>query len=203
VTEFVRRAARPLALGLALILLVFAPPLAQAGKAAQAYVQKLADDAMGIINNAALSKEEKKAQLTTLLDANIDVKTIALFTLGQYRKGASDADLDAYIPVFHDYLIGFYIKNLSGLGQASFRITGSTDLAGNKGTVVKSLATGDGGEPMEINWRVLNDASVQDVQIAGAWMALALREQMVTVIDANQGRISAATAKLKEIVAGL
>lgn len=202
-TTLIRRAARPFVLGLALILMAVAAPAAQAGKAAEAYVQKLADDAMAIINDASLSQDQKKAHLTTLLDANIDVKAIGLFTLGQYRKGASEADLSAYIPVFHDYLIGFYVKNLSGLGKASFRVTGSTDLSGNKGTVVNSIASSDQSEPTEINWRVLNDTSVQDVQIAGAWMALALREQMVTVIDANQGKISAATAKLKEIVAGL
>lgn len=194
---------RPFLAGLALILSVLAAPGAEAGKASEAYVQKLADDAIAIINNPSLSKAQKDTQLGALLDANIEIEKIGLFTLGPHRRDAAQGDLDAYLAAFHDYLIAYYIKNLGNLSRATFRITGSSDLSGSRGTVVMSTASGDGGEPIDINWRIVNDNSVQDVQVAGVWMALSLREQMVSVIDNNQGKVSAATAKLKQIVAGL
>ncbi|MFO1187014.1 MAG: ABC transporter substrate-binding protein [Alphaproteobacteria bacterium] len=201
--HLIRSAARPLVLGLALVLMLFAAPDARAGKAAEAYVQKLADDAMAIINNSSLSKAQKNTQLGTLLDANIEVEKIGLFTLGPHRRTAAQGDLDAYLAAFHEYLIAYYVKNLGNLSRATFKVTGSSDLSRNRGTVVASTASGDGGDPIEINWRVVNDSSVQDIQVAGVWMALSLREQMVSVIDNNQGKVAAATAKLREIVAGL
>lgn len=193
---------RAAALVFMLVSVTLVAPAALAGKASEAYVQSLAGDAIAIINNSALSAPEKDAQLSKLLDASIDVKTIGLFTLGQHRRTASELDLAGYQAAFHDYLIAYYVKNLGRLSSATFKVTGSSELSNGRGAVVNSTASGDSGEPIDMKWRVVNDNSIQDVQIGGVWMALSLREQMATVIGNNQS-ISAATGKLKEITAGL
>jgi len=171
---------------------------ARAGQAAEAYVQGIADDVMAIINDDGLSEKQKRSQLTAILDANIDIEAIALFCLGQYRQGASQADLDEYIPAFRAYLIDFYVGQLGDLEGAALKVTGSEDLGGQKGTVVYSEAEAD-GDTTEINWRVKGNSSIQDVEVEGVWVALDLREQLVSVIDENSGEISAATDRLKEI----
>lgn len=183
------------ALAVGLILLV-AP--ARAGGAAEAYVQGLADETMAIVNNAKLSEKQKRSQLTSILDGNIDIAAIALFCLGQYRQSASQADLDKYVPAFRAYLIDFYIGQLTDLEGASLKVTGSEDLGGQKGTVVFSEAR-SGGDTTEINWRVQNNSSIRDVEVEGVWVALNLREQLVSVIDEAGGDISAATERLKEL----
>lgn len=185
-------------LAIFVIGLWLAAPPAAAGTAAEAYVQGLADDVMAILNNDGLSENQKRSQLTSILDGNIDIEEIALFCLGQYRQGASQADLDEYIPAFRAYLIDFYIGQLSELEGATLKVTGSQDMGGQKGTVVYSEAESD-GDTTEINWRVQGSSSIRDVQVEGVWVALDLREQLVSVIDENGGDISAATERLKEI----
>jgi ABC-type transporter MlaC component len=186
--------------GLLFVFLAFAVAArpAQAGQAAEAYVQGLADEVMDILNNDALSERQKTSQIAAILDSNLDIEAIALFALGQYRAGASQADLDDYVPAFRAYLIDFYVGQLSDLEGASLKVTGSHDYGGQKGTVVYSEAESD-GDTTEINWRVQNNSSIQDVQLEGVWMAQDLREQLVSVIDQNGGRVSAATERLKEI----
>jgi phospholipid transport system substrate-binding protein len=185
----------------AFIFIALAAPPAWAGNAAETFVQELANEAMAIINDDALSARQKKAQMSDILDANIDIEGIALFTLGQYRKTATPAEIEDYVPMFRLYLIEFYIGKLSQYEGMSFTVTGSHDYGGQKGTVVTSEADVD-GDTTEINWRVLNNSSIMDVEIEGVWMALDLREQLVSVIDQNHGRVSAATERLKEIVEG-
>jgi phospholipid transport system substrate-binding protein len=185
----------------AFIFIALAAPPAWAGNAAETFVQELANEAMAIINDDALSARQKKAQMSDILDANIDIEGIALFTLGQYRKTATPAEIEDYVPMFRLYLIEFYIGKLSQYEGMSFTVTGSHDYGGQKGTVVTSDADVD-GDTTEINWRVLNNSSIMDVEIEGVWMALDLREQLVSVIDQNHGRVSAATERLKEIVEG-
>ncbi|MFO1187013.1 MAG: ABC transporter substrate-binding protein [Alphaproteobacteria bacterium] len=142
---------------------------ARAGQAAEVYVQGLADDVMAVINDESLSAGQKRNQLSSILDGNIDIEEIALFCLGQYRKGASQSARDDYIPAFRAYLIGFYVGQLSDLEGASLKVTGSEDLGGQKGTVVYSEAETD-GDTTEINWRVLNASSIRDVEVEGVWV---------------------------------
>jgi phospholipid transport system substrate-binding protein len=178
-----------------------AAPPAFAGQAAETCVQELANEVMAIINDASLSERQKKSRIGDIADRNIDIKGIALFTLGQYRKSATQAEIDEYVPVFRLYLIEFYVGQLSQYEGMSFTVTGSRDIGGQKGTIVSSEANAD-GEITKINWRVVNNSSIMDVEIEGVWMALDLREQLVSVIDQNHGRVSAATERLKEIVEG-
>lgn len=180
------------------VLLAIVPQPAAASKAAETYVQDLADQAMSVINDSSLSARQKKSELSDILDANIDIEKIAFFTLGQYRRDASDSDLAKYIPAFREYLIDFYVDKLSRYEGLTFKVTGSRDLGGQKGTVVCSEAM-SAGEPTEINWRVENSSTITDVEIDGVWMAQDLREQLVSVIGSNGGHISAATERLKEI----
>jgi phospholipid transport system substrate-binding protein len=185
----------------AFLLFAFAAPPASAGKAAEEYVQELANEVMAIINDGALSERQKKSRISDIVDENLDIEGIALFTLGQYRKTATEDEIDAYVPVFREYLIEFYVGQLSQFEGATLTVTGSHDYGGQKGTIVTSEAEGD-GDTTEINWRVINNSSIMDVEIKGVWMALDLREQLVAVIDQNHGRVSAATERLKEIVEG-
>jgi ABC-type transporter MlaC component len=183
------------------LLFALAAPPVIAGTPAETYVQELANKVMAIINDGSLSEPQKTSRISDIVDENIDIKAIALFTLGQYRKTATQGEIDAYVPVFRRYLIEFYVGQLSQYEGLSFTVTGSLDYGGQKGTIVTSQAEG-AGDTTKINWRVVNNSSIMDVEIEGVWMALDLREQLVSVIDQNHGRVSAATERLREIVEG-
>jgi ABC-type transporter MlaC component len=61
---------------------------------------------------------------------------------------------------------------------------------------------GPGSTPMEIDFRVRTDGVrplLLDVGVAGVWLALAQRDQFVSVIAQNNGDIKALTAHLRAL----
>ena len=180
----------------ALVCLAAGP--ARADKAAEQYVQDRADEVMAIINNSSYSTAKKKAEISDIIDEFIDVERIAMFTLGKYRSQVGDSERDDYVAAFREYLINYYVGQLSQFEGVTLKVTGSQDDA-RKGTLVSSIAATDNGEPTEIDWQVASGTSIVDVSIAGVSMAQTLREQVVSTIDQNDGQISPAIDLLHQL----
>src|ERR1022692_4931365 len=98
-----------LALGLALTgLSVLGGLPARAANAAEAFVDDNIHKGLDILNNKTLSTEQRRSQFEGFLLGLTDMKRIADFTLGQYRRGASPADLAAFDAAFQTYAVAVY-----------------------------------------------------------------------------------------------
>ncbi len=72
----------------------FAGLMAVSGKAAaasgaEAFVQSNVSKGLAILNNKAISTEQRRQQFEQFILGLTDMRRIANFTLGQYRHGAS------------------------------------------------------------------------------------------------------------------
>jgi phospholipid transport system substrate-binding protein len=173
------------------------PIAAYANQASEQFIRERAVKVVAVLNgNAPIA--QKRDELSTLVDENVGIEAIAYYTLGKYRSGASEDELDRYVSAFKDYLFAYYIKPAAGFSGITLTVTGSTDLASGNASIVHTVAKTPGST--ELDWYVLGNSSIVDVEIAGISAAKLLRAQVLAVIGLSGGKISAATDLLKTLV---
>ncbi|HKY17711.1 MAG TPA: hypothetical protein VJL82_02165, partial [Rhizomicrobium sp.] len=75
--------------------LVVARPAWAAANVAEAFVDDNIHKGLDILRDKRLSTIQRRDQFETLLLGLVDVRRIALFTLGQYRRTAPPEDIEA------------------------------------------------------------------------------------------------------------
>lgn len=196
--EVLISSARGLATITTIIFLLFVGP-AWANKASEEFIQERANSVIEILNSSA-PLARKKADLGKIVDDSVGIENVALYTLGKYRSEATRDELNRYIPAFRNYLFEYYVSPVTRFSGVILSVTGSTDLGGNKGTVVSTIVKTGLPEPTKLDWRVVDNSSIVDVKIEGVSIADVLRAQIVAVLDLSGGKISAATNLLEELV---
>ena len=158
-----------------------------------------------ILNNRDLSDADRRAQLRDYLSSLIDIRHIALFTLGPMRQYARPAQIDAFIDAFRDYAIAAYELQLKNYSGQYLRITGSVQTAPENYIVRTVLVEPNGSssrqdDPIEVDFRVANDNgryAVTDLCIAGVWLALEERDQLTAYLEDHSGNFDALTVHVK------
>ncbi len=200
-TLFERRAF----LALAALLPALAASPALAANAAETYVTDNIHKGLDILNNKTLSAAQKREQFEGFLLGLTDMKRIALFTLGQYRRSATPGDLDAFAAAFQNYATAVYQSYFSKYSGQTMKVTGSTERAPGDFIVVTALIDPkdtSGQAPLEVDFRVRTDAGkpvVVDFSVAGIWLALEERDQFTAFLGQNNGNIKMLIAHLADL----
>lgn len=178
-------------------LLIPLPAQADGGEpAAEAYVTAVARDVMQLSGDAGSDK--LRSRVHALLERQADVRTIALFSLGPYRKDLPPDQRDIYFSLVQDYAAGMiaaYIRDFSG---ADFRIRSSS--RSGRFILVDSEIDYPGGRQSQIIWRVLQSGGglrVADVSVRGIWLSLQMRTSFTQVLDRSRGDFSQLISYLK------
>src|SRR5215472_10178161 len=85
----------------------FAPVDAQT-TAAETFVDQATGKAIAILNDKTLKETDRRQQMQSLISSLLDLRRMALFTLGPAAKSASAADLDAFIAEYRDFALANY-----------------------------------------------------------------------------------------------
>ena len=151
---------------------------------------------LDLLNNHALSTEQRRAQFETFLLGLTDMKRIADFTLGQYRRGASPADLAAFDAAFQNYAVAVYQSYFERYKGQTLKVTGSQARAADDFIVATQLIDPNdhsGQPPLEVDFRVRTDTGkpvVTDFSVAGIWLAIEERDQFTSFLGQNGGNIA-------------
>jgi phospholipid transport system substrate-binding protein len=191
-------AAAVAAIGLSLAL--HAPPAA-ADDGARAFTQTLIDKGFTILRDTRMDKGQRVANFNAFIVGHMDARKTALFTLGNYRRGAPDGVVEPFVAAFTDYSTAIYGAHLVDFANASLRVTG--DITNKPGDVtVMTVAEGAGlREPLRIAFRLSGAGhayKIIDVQVAGIWLSVEQRDQFASVLSQNRGDIASLTASLKD-----
>ncbi|HWA89814.1 MAG TPA: ABC transporter substrate-binding protein [Rhizomicrobium sp.] len=194
-------------LGLAVVLL-FAAPAANAASPAESFVQTNIDKGLQILNGRSGSSAQRTAQFQSFLESLTDIGRIAKFTLGNARRGASDADVASFNAAFKSYAQAVYQSRLSAYTNQTLKVTGSTERAPGDIIVKTTLVdpSQSGQQPLEVDFRVLTDGArmvVVDVSIAGVWLAIEERDQFQAFLAQHNNSIPALVAHLNQLTAQL
>jgi ABC-type transporter MlaC component len=173
--------------------------------AAENFVRTDIQRATDILNDRALSDDDRRAQLRDYLTSLIDIRHIALFTLGPMRQYAKRAQIDQYVDAFRNYSLAAYESQLKGYSGQYLRVTGSIQAAPDNYIIRTVLVEPNGGssrqdDPIEVDIRVANDNGryvVTDLGIAGIWLALEKRDQFTAYLEDQNGNFDALIVHLK------
>lgn len=180
----------------------FAAP-AMAASPAEQFVNDNVQKGMNILTNKALSKDQRRDQFQDFLLSLADLKSIADYTLGQYRRGANPADLAAYDAAYKDYALAVYRTYFDKFNGQTLKVVSSYALAGNE-TVVKTEmhdpAKTAAGKPPVVNFRLMNVGGkflATDISFEGVWLRQTQRDDFTSFLGQHGGDIKALIGVLK------
>jgi len=197
-----RRAVLAMAATLAAGLAVSSPALA--ANPAEEFVQENIRKGLEILNNKGLSADQRRTQFEGFLLGLTDMKRIADFTLGQYRRSASPADVTAFEVAFQNYAVAVYQSYFAKYAGQTLKVTGSQARTPDDFIVVTQLIdpNDSGQQPLEVDFRVRTDSGkpvVVDFSVAGIWLALEERDQFTAFLGQNNGNIRTLIAHLSDL----
>jgi phospholipid transport system substrate-binding protein len=200
-----RRGVLALGLGLGGLSLLGGLPARAAGNVAEAFVDDNIHKGLDILNNKSLSTEQRRVQFEGFLLGLTDMKRIADFTLGQYRRGASPADLAAFDAAFQNYAVAVYQSYFAKYAGQTMKVTGSQARAADDFIVSTALIDPNdhsGQAPLEVDFRVRTDTGkpvVTDFSVEGIWLALEERDQFTSFLGQNSGNIASLDSHLNDL----
>lgn len=195
---------RPLGLVLAVFLVAMmglARP-AQAASPAEQFIAENVQKGLAILNNKQISKDQRRDQFRDFLLGLTDIKAIADYTLGQYRRTASPEDLASYEAAFREYALAVYQGYFSKYSGQTLQVTGAYALTPEE-TVVKTVMVDPShstSKPLEVDFRVMNRGGrllVVDFSVEGVWIRELERNDFTSFLGQNNGNVPLLTQNLK------
>ena len=190
-----------------------ASPFVMAGQAlavpnvAESFVDENIHKGLDILKDKRLSSIQRRDQFEGLLLTLVDVRRIALFTLGQYRRSASPDDVEAFVAAFKNYATAEYQSYFSKYTNQTLKVMGSTEVKPTDFIVQTQLMDPSSNQPpAEVDFRVRTDTGkpvLVDVAYQGIWLSLEQRDQFVSFLGQNNGNVRSLVAHLSDLAVSL
>ena len=166
------------------------------------FVGKFADEAIMILSNDQVSKDEKNDKFTNLVMSAIDLNLISQFVLSKTWKSATDDQKERYISAFKSYFINSYANKLDQYSDEKIIVNGSEEAG--KYVIVDTNIIREGTDTLKINlkWRLLNkngDIRIIDLNIEGISLVIAQREEFQSFLANNNGDLEALIEKIVSV----
>ena len=151
------------------------------------------------------TKEFKATKLSEIALRTVDIKGVAYYSLGNYRKQLTDEQLKEYLTLFEKYFLKSFTSRLTDYSDPKIDVL-STEVINAKYTIVKSILLATDKKPeVKIEWRIYtknpDKPLIRDLIIEGLSLARTQKEEFASVIETNNGDISKLFITLKEFTA--
>jgi len=168
------------------------------------FIQEVVDEAKKILIETN-TKEFKTTKLSEMALRTVDIKGVAYYSLGHYRKELNDKQLKEYLTLFEKYFLKSFTSRLTDYSEPKIDVV-STEVLNPKYTIVKSLLLATDKKPaVNIEWRVYtknpDKPLIRDLIIEGLSLARTQKEEFSSVIESNDGDVTKLFITLKEFVA--
>ena len=168
------------------------------------FITEIVDEAKKILVDTN-TKEFKTIKLSEIALKTVDIKGVAYYSLGNYRKKLKDEQLEEYLALFEKYFLKSFTSRLTDYSDPKIEVL-STNVLNEKYTIVKSLLLATDKKPaVNIEWRVYtknpDKPLIRDLIIEGLSLARTQKEEFASVIETNNGDITKLFITLKEFVA--
>ena len=182
-------------------LIIFSVTSQTLAMEADVFVQSTVNRASKLLSDN-LSKEEKIEKLKLIAIDTVDIRGIGFYTLGPIRKTISDEQKLKYTELFEQYFLKSFSSRLAEYTNPEINVTGKEKLNDNY-TIVNSTLEGTDDRPeIKIDWRIYTKIPdkplIRDLIIEGLSLARTQKEEFNSVIQSNNGDITALFKTLKE-----
>ena len=150
------------------------------------------------------TKEYKTKKLSEMALETVDIKGVAYYSLGNYRKELNDEQLKEYLILFENYFLKSFSSRLTDYSEPKIEVI-SAKILNPKYTMVESLLLGTDKKPeVKIDWRIYtknpDKPLIRDLIIEGLSLARTQKEEFSSVIEANNGDVTKLFITLKEFI---
>ena len=165
------------------------------------FIQEIVDEAKKILVETN-TKEFKTTRLSEIAQKTVDIKGVAYYSLGNYRKKLNDKQLKKYLILFEKYFLKSFTSRLTDYSDPKINVL-STEVLNVKYTIVKSLLLATDKKPeVNIEWRVYtknpDKPLIRDLIIEGLSLARTQKEEFASVIESNGGDVTKLFITLKK-----
>tara|TARA_Y100000590_G_scaffold345342_1_gene395026 strand:- start:280 stop:873 length:594 start_codon:yes stop_codon:yes gene_type:complete len=167
------------------------------------FIQEIVDEAKKILINSN-TKEFKTKKLSEMALKTVDIKGVAYYSLGNYRKSLNEDQMAEYLSLFEKYFLKSFTSRLTDYSDPKIDVIG-VDVVNSKYTIVKSLLLATDKRPeVKIEWRVYtknpDKPLIRDLIIEGLSLARTQKEEFASVIESNNGDVTKLFITLKEFI---
>ena len=168
------------------------------------FVDELVNEAINVLSDKNLNKEQKKAFVEKIALENVDINALGLYTLGVLRKSSSDEDIKNYQNSFEKYFLKSLTSRLTDYSSSKFEILGDDKKSANTTIVNSKVAPIDGGPEIKIDWRIYTKNPekplIRDLIVEGLSMARVQKEEFASILSSNNNDIKKLIDRLDEFI---
>lgn len=168
------------------------------------FVQELVQDALKILSDKSLSKEDKVLSIEKIALENVDIRAIGLYTLGETRKKVDKNTLEKYQELFQKYFLKSLISRLSDYSSQKFEVIDSTLKSSNYTMVESKILSGGKTPDIQIDWRIYTKDPIKplirDLVVEGLSLAKTQKEEFQSILISNDNNINELFIKLEEFI---
>ncbi len=151
------------------------------------------------------TKEFKTKKLSEMALNTVDIKGVAYYSIGKYRKQLNEEQMKEYLRLFEKYFLKSFTSRLTDYSDPKIDVI-SAEVINEKYTIVKSLLLATDKKPeVKIDWRIYtknpDKPLIRDLIIEGLSLARTQKEEFTSVIESNDGDVTKLFITLKEFVA--
>jgi phospholipid transport system substrate-binding protein len=173
---------------------------AQSAEKAAAFVKMTGDKLVAVVNGPG-TNSAKRAQMTQIIDADVDVEGIGRFCLGRYWKQATPAQQKEYLALFHEVLVTNITAKLGEYKGVTFTMGRSRPQ--DEEAVVSTTVVRPNNAPTAVDWIIADPGGspkIVDVVAEGTSLRLTQRQDYASYLTHNNGSVDALIAAMKNQV---
>tara|TARA_A100001011_G_C14219631_1_gene803687 strand:- start:204 stop:803 length:600 start_codon:yes stop_codon:yes gene_type:complete len=168
------------------------------------FITELVADALKVLEDKSISKEDKAKQIEKIALENVDIKALGMYTLGDLRKNLDNSSLSKYNELFEKYFLKSLTSRLTDYSSSKFEVL-SADKKSVNYTIVESRIAESSNQPeIKINWRVYTKDPlkplIRDLIVEGLSLARTQKEEFASILSSNNNDINILLAKLQEFI---
>ena len=168
------------------------------------FVNELVNDAITNLADKNLTKDQKINFIEKIALENIDINALGLYTLGELRKSALEADISKYKISFEKYFLKSLTSRLTDYSSSKFEVVGEDKKSASYTIVNSKVIPDDGGPEIKIDWRIYTKNPekplVRDLIVEGLSLARTQKEEFASILNSNNNDIKILISKLEEFV---
>jgi len=167
------------------------------------FITEIVDEAKKVLVDSN-TKEFKTKKLSEMALKTVDIKGVAYYSIGKYRKGLSEEQMNQYLSLFEKYFLKSFTSRLTDYSDPKIDVL-STEVLNPKYTIVKSVLLATDKKPeVKIDWRVYtknpDKPLIRDLIIEGLSLARTQKEEFASVIETNNGDVTKLFITLEEFI---
>jgi len=194
-----RRQAVQFAATLALggLLILSTPNSAHAFSGPEQHVTKIGNSVIKLANGSSRGFALHK-KFERLLSRQANMNSVALFSLGRYRKELPPNLRSRYQKLVKAYIAGLFVYYLGDFKGRTLEIRGSRK---SGRSVIVDTRISSSGSSKKVLWRVYSSGGrhrVTDVNIRGIWLSIQMRQKFTQLLKRKKGDFNTLIAFLDE-----